>query len=596
MRYAGITRVVPAVPKIVRFALVLLPAAAFVVAAAVYLPGRWNERPTEVATPADTGRIVVVMVFDQMRGDYPQRWKHLSDAGGFAHVERDGVWYANAHLPYSCSATGPGHASIGTGLPPSVHGVIENEWYDRKRNGAVLSVTPDRPSPRVPIRSDGNSAGFAPDQLLTSGLGDHLKRERPGSRVFSLALKDRAAVLMGGKNPDGVYAFDTDVGLFHTAARYRDTPHPWVTAFNKRAEADKWFNKQWERLKPEAVYTTAVGPDDAPGETRFDRDVKTGGRVGYGPTFPHPLNIDDQKEPGKRYYERLEASPFGNELLAELAWECITREGLGTGGRTDLLYLGFSANDMIGHKWGPDSHEVLDCTLRADKLIAGTVAALDDRFGPGRWTLIVTADHGVCPLPERWANERPDAERFDPRTELDPKTMGEMLDEKFGPLGNDWRAWFAETGRIQYPNIYLNHAAIERGGVKVADVSAALAKWVANRPHVETAFTRTELLGPTSADTLTRRCQWGYHTDRGGDVYVVPKAYCLPTGVASLGTSHGTPHPYDTHVPLFAVGAGVPKLGKRDEAVSSLLVGPLICKGLGVSPPATVTEKLPAGW
>lgn len=581
---------VPAVPKFLRLTLVLIPTATFGVVAAIYLPTRWNDRP------AGGGRLVVVMVFDQMRGDYPQRWKPLLDAGGFAEMERNGVWYANSHLPYSCSSTGPGHASIGTGLPPSVHGIIENDWYDRKRNGNVQSVTPDRPSPRVPTRSDGVTHGFAPDQLLADGIGDHLKRERPTSRVFSLALKDRAAVLMGGQHPDGVYAFDTDVGEFHTAARYRDTPHPWVVDFNKRAQADKWFSKQWERLKGEVVYTAAVGPDDAPGESRYEKDSKTGGRIGYGSSFPHPLNIDGQKQPTKRYYERLEASPFGNELLAELAWECISGEQLGTDGRTDLLFVGLSANDTIGHKWGPDSHEVLDCTLRTDQLIADTVRRLNERPGPGRWTLIVTADHGVCPLPERWAAERPDAERFDPRSELAPDTMGRMLNEKFGPVGTNPMAWLATTNRMQFPHVYLNHTSIESHGVKVTDVATALVKWAANRPHMEAAFTREQLLGPPSADPLTRRCQWGYHAARGGDVYVVPKPHCLPTGVASLGTSHGTPHGYDTHVPLFAVGAGVPKLGRREEVVSSLLVGPVICKGLDVAPPAGVTEKLPAGW
>lgn len=582
------------VPKPLRIALVLLPTAAFAVFAVITLQPRWNDRPPP-SQAADSGHIVVVMVFDQMRGDFPQRWKGLFDAGGFARIERDGVWYANAHLPYSCSATGPGHASIGTGLPPSAHGIIENEWYDRKRGGLVLSVTPDRPSPRVPTRSDGLTIGFAPDQLLADGLGDHLKRDRPDSRVFSLALKDRAAVLMGGKKPDGVYAFDTDVGEFHTAGRYRDTPHPWVTEFNKRGHADKWFSKQWERLKPEDVFTAGVGPDDAPGETQYVRDVG-GGLVGYGSTFPHPLNIDGRKEPTKRYYERLEASPFGNELLAELAWECVLKEGLGANGHTDLLFLGFSANDTVGHKWGPDSHEVLDCTLRADKLVAGTIDALNDRFGPGRWTLIVTADHGVCPLPERWVKERPDAERFDPRVELDAESVGQMLNEKFGEIGPRPTEWFADGGRSHYPHIYLNHAAVEKHGVKVSDVASALAKWVANRPHIEAAFTREQLLGKPSIDPLTRRCQWGYHPDRGGDVYVIPKPYCLPMGVASLGTSHGTPHEYDTHVPLFAVGASVPKLGKRDEAMNSLILGQIICKALGVTPPAALPEKLPAGW
>ncbi|MCU0705822.1 MAG: alkaline phosphatase family protein, partial [Fimbriiglobus sp.] len=532
-------------PKFVRVALALLPTAAFVVVAAVYLPAHWNDRPTDAPAaasdrqaPANPGRLVVVMVFDQLRGDFPVRWREQLDLGGFSGMERDGVWYADTHLPYSCTSTAPGHASIGTGQLPSVHGIIENEWFDRKRGGKVQNITPERPSARVPTRTDGNTDGFAPDQLLIDGLGDHLKRAKPDSRVFSLALKDRAAVMMGGKKPDGVYAFDTDVGRFHTAARYRDTPHPWAEEFNDTGAADAWFKKEWERRKPAAVYDAAVGPDDAPGETRYEKDGKTGGRVGYGSTFPHPLNIDGRTEPTKRYYERLEASPFGNELLWEFARKCITVERLGTNGRADLLFLGFSANDVIGHKWGPDSHEVLDCTIRTDELIRQAREWLDAHVGVGRWSLIVTADHGVCPFPERTTASNPEAERFDPRPELDP-------------------AWFADGGRYHLPHIHLNHAAIEAQGLKVLDVAAAVAKWAANRPHVEAAFTRTELLAKPSADPLISRCQYGYHSGRGGDVYVVTKAFCVPMGIASLGTTHGSPHSYDTHVPLYAVGAGV---------------------------------------
>jgi hypothetical protein len=399
---------------------------------------------------------------------------------------------------------------------------------------------------------------------------------------------------MGGKTANGVYAFDTVVGQFHTAARYRDTAHPWVEEFNKSERPDAWFTKEWERLKPEAVYTKAVGPDDAPGETRNERTLD-GKLMGYGTTFPHPLNIDRVKEPGQRYYDRLEASPFGNDMLWQLAQECIRYENLGTDRRVDLLFLGFSANDTLGHKWGPDSHEVLDCTLRTDRLIAGAIPWLDEQVGRGKWTLIVTADHGICPLPERWAKERPDAERFDPRIELALELMGEVLDERFGKMDGGPRGWFAGGVGLLYPNVYLNHAAVEKHGVKVSDVAAALAKWAANRPHVEAAFTREQLLGRASDDPLTRRCQSGYHPDRGGDVYAVTKAYCLPTGATSLGTSHGSPHPYDTHVPLFAVGSGVPKLGRQQEEVSSLVLGAVICKALGITPPAGV-ETPPAGW
>jgi hypothetical protein len=367
-----------------------------------------------------------------------------------------------------------------------------------------------------------------------------------------------------------------------------------VTEFNRKEYSDGWFTKKWERLLPAEKYEVA-GSDDAEGEPEYANDA-FGGLSGYGRTFPHPMNIDGQKTPGGRYYSRLETSPFGNDLLWQFAEACVTGEKLGTGGRTDLLFVGFSATDLIGHAWGPDSHEVLDATLRSDRLVKAMQTSLDEKVGPGRWTLIVTADHGICPLPERWAKERPDAERFDPRVELDAEAMGTLLNEKFGEIDPDPRTWFVEGGRSYFPNLYLNHSAVRAHGVKVEDVATVLAKWAGNRPHVEAAFTRAELLGKPSADPLTRRCQSGYHPDRGGDVYCVTRAYCLPTGTASLGTSHGSPHEYDTHVPLFAVGAGVPKLGKRDEPVSSLVLGPIICKLLGIDPPAELPEKLQAGW
>jgi hypothetical protein len=581
-------------PRVLKALLVLIPTAALVVAGVSY----WNSLGglTESPPPASagSGRLVVVAVFDQLRGDYPDRWAKLCGPNGFARFARDGVSYRHAHLPYSCSSTAPGHASIGTGVPPSVHGVVENIWYDRGRQTPLAAVTGLRRSERVPQRGPADDIGVTPDQLLVEGIGDRLKKAMPTSRVFSLAIKDRAAVLLGGKKPDGAYCFDTLAGEFHTTTYYRDTPHPWVTTFNESQAADRWFAKRWDRLRDEPAYTAAVGPDDALGETQFERDFRTGGKVGYGPTFPHAMNIDGQPKPNKRYYDRLESSPFGNELLWAFAKSCIDAERLGTG-TTDLLFLGFSSNDLIGHKWGPDSHEVLDATLRTDELLGEMIDHLDKTLGRDRYTLIVTADHGICPLPEAAVKDHPEAARFDPRAEFGPDGLGQVLNQTFGPLDPTGRGWFEWIDRDYSPHVYLNRKAIKSHGADPDAVAEFVAKWAANRPHMLAAIPASTLAGPPSADPLVRKSQLGYHPDRCGDVYLIPKPHCLPMGVASVGTNHGSPHPYDTHVALMAIGAGVPKAGEVADPVNSLIATGMAAVALGLDRPAGWVD-LPAGW
>ena len=103
---------------------------------------------------------------------------------------------------------------------------------------------------------------------------------------------------------------------------------------------------------------------------------------------------------GPKYHEALANSPFGNDLLLEFAKACVDAEALGTRDVPDLLVVSFSSNDLIGHTWGPDSQEVMDVTLRSDAIMADLLAHLDRRVGKDHYLLAVTADHGVCPMPE----------------------------------------------------------------------------------------------------------------------------------------------------------------------------------------------------
>jgi hypothetical protein len=541
--------------------------------------------------PSGAPKLVVLAVFDQMRGEYPARWAAHYGPGGFERVKREGAWFSACYIPYACTSTGPGHASLVTGAPPSVTGIVENEWYDRATAARMYCCQPKRPYDLVPpvppeLGKPGRGAanGFSPERLLAETVGDALRAARPASRVFSLSIKDRTAVLMGGQKPSGAYCFDTRDGLFHTGAFYRpDGPHPWVAEFNAAKPATKWFDAAWDRFKPDLDYAQFSGRDDAPGEAV--------GFNGQGNVFPHPLK-GKLAAPAKPYYDALECSPFGNELLLALAQKCVTAERLGRGDAPDLLLLSFSSPDLAGHQWGPDSQEMFDMMLRTDKVVADLLAFLDAEVGAGKYALVLTADHGVCPLPELESSKAkyPAAERR-PLAEL-VTGLQRALNEIYG--GPD-TAWFEAFDDGTWPWVYLNHKAIEARKLRVEDVATVARDWLAGRPHIETALTRRDIDDRESprANPFAQQAGLAYHSDRCGDVIVIPKPGVLVTSYKG-GTSHGSPHAYDAHVPLMLFGAGVPALGERKERVSSLAVAPALARALGIDPPKDALVAPPA--
>jgi len=553
--------------------LILSPAFALVAAGVVFLVRQFDDTP--VAPPDEAGgRLVVVVVFDQFRGDYLTRWSKLFGPDGFEKLKADGVWYSDAHIPYAVTTTGPGHASIATGLTPSVHGVVDNAWFDRTSAKPVYCATGVRSYDRVPSLGGPDPAaggGQSPDRLLVGGVGEALVAENRG-RVFSLALKDRSAVILGGKSPTGAYWFDSGTGQFATSGFYRDRLPPWAEAFNAGKPAARLAGAEWNRLLDPAVYEATAGPDAGAGE-------------GTANLFPHRAPAD------AKTYDALVASPAGNDLLWEFAQAAIDAEGLGQRGGTDLLLLGFSANDLVGHAYGPDSHEVLDVTLRSDRLVADLVAKLAAKLGADRLSVIVTADHGICPVPERARAAHPEAQRFDPAAVYAP--LNAVLDARFG-AGDAPATW---VERIDYPWLTLNARQIASRGLDPAAVERVAAEWAANRPEVAlAAFPRSLLAGPTLAEPFARAAQLSFHPDRCGDVFLLTVPYTYPSGKLASGTTHGSPHAYDTHVPVVAFGVNVPKLGERGGRVSSLLVAPIVAHCLGLDPLPGRPERLPPEW
>lgn len=565
--------------KTLKTILVLTPTLALLAAGVWYL--NQPEAPTEHSgdpAAAEGGRLVVLVVFDQMRGDYLERWSGAFSRDGFERLKREGVWYANCLLPYACSATAPGHASLSTGVTPSVHGIIENYWYDRVKGSTVFATADEKFFPRVPAGLD-RGPGLAPTQVLAPTLSEALKAGTDGKgRLFSLAIKDRAAVLLGGKEPTGVYCFDN--GEFHTSTWYRDRLPAWVEQFNRSGVANQWAGQSWARLGNASEYDQIAGRDDQPGE------------YAQVPTLPRRIPPS-----GPEYYTQIEASPFGNQLLWEFAKAAIDAEKLGANGTSDILALSFSPNDIIGHLFGPDSHEVLDVTIRSDRLIAEMIDYLDNKIGRDRYTLLITADHGIAPLPEVVMAKDHDAGRI-AAIEL-IAGLDEALDETFGKPDGVPGRWVEGEFKITKPWVYLNQRLIQSIGVPFETVEAYAAKWLANREHTQTTFRRTNLLSGLclpEEKPLFDLVRNSFHPQRSGDIYIVQKPYLQLTGRAGLGVDHGSVHEYDRRIFAMALGARVPKSGRQDAPFNWLCIPAMVCKVLSIEPPAKAARQLPDGW
>lgn len=533
-------------------------------------------------------RLAVLLVFDQMRGDFVDRWRPLFGPDGFQRIQSQGAWFTACHYPYGRTTTGPGHASILSGTCPDRHGIVDNGWYEN--GGAAYCAgspryefVPDAPYLRAK-KDVGN-----PDRMLAETVADSLKAQRPGSKVFGLSLKDRSAILPTGKRPDGAFWFDRQ---FVTSTYYGNHLPAWVERFNASGAADAWFGKDWTRSRSDVDYPKWSGDDAGPGEGSGVQVREGKGKVWkQGVGFPHP-NTGGKDKPNKEYYDALANSPFGNELLLQFAKECVTAEGLGADDVPDLLVVSFSSNDLIGHTWGPDSQEVLDVTLRSDAVVAELMRFLDAKVGAGNYLVGITADHGSCPLPEASRARGRDAKRVDPNTIV--AAVEKHLTGKFGPplaTGDKKPSWFAAT---LVPWLYFDAKALAAAGTNRDAAAATVAEFLATDPSVVRAVTRTELeaRGP-GADPLVALVKRSYYPGRSGDVYVLMREWDLPSGATGTGTTHGSPYEYDRHVPLMVYGPGVGG-GALAEPTTPQAMAAIFAKWLGVRPPRKADFPLPA--
>ena len=512
---------------------------------------------------ADSPRLLVTVVVDQLRADYLQVFnKHWRN--GFRTLLDQGMVFENARYPYLVTITCAGHATIGTGALPHRHGMINNTWWQREER-VLIGCSSDPATTDItygrPIRL-GNSA----KHLLTPTLADELRAQKPGARVVSVSMKARSAISLAGRAADAVVWFDDPSGSWATSKAFAAGPVPAVKEFVEKNPYEKDLGRVW---------TLSGSPD-----SYVNRDAGVGERppVGWNGLFPHPINgrggIDAQ------FFALWQATPLADAYLGRLAASLVDSFKLGQREGTDFLGVSFSVLDDVGHAFGPESREVEDILRQLDVTLGALIAHLDAKVGRAKYVLALSADHGVAPMPIPPRGGRVATEDVRERVE-------DALRTAWGP-----REKGTYVDAVNFTDVYFAEGVYEKLRAN-ATLMASVMKSVEEIPGVLRVL-RTDQLSDASRDPMIRSAALSYFNGRSGDLMVVPKEYWFMSPRAVMATTHGSPYEYDTHVPVILFGGSI-KAGRSKASVTPADIAPTLADLAAVKLPMAEGKALLGG-
>ncbi len=506
-------------------------------------------------------KLVVVIVIDQFRGDYLERYRDQFGDGGFRVFLEHGANFTDCNYDYANTRTAPGHATLFTGSYTSGHGIIANEWWDPQKKKRVTSVE-DNTTKLVGIESAG--PGASPHNLMSDTLGDELKLATGGkARVFAVSLKDRAAVLPAGFSGDAAYWIDPKTGDWITSTYYRPDLPEWVRNFNGSHRAEKYMNREWK-----------------------DSD----GNI-LGSTAPRTATNKNKDAEPAAFYQVVGSTPFANDYQLEFAKELVLYEKLGAGAATDLLVISLSANDILGHQVGPDSPQMRGMALDLDRSLAEFFTFLGHQIGLANVWMALSADHGIAPLPDFAKTLRL------PAANLDAKALREQVNSLLAKKYAEQSSSFSKAHdrkaeyvlEIDYPLVWLNGEAFTSAGnaegVAELDTGEALV-----RAGLAGYFTKWQLAHASSIPNTETGRRYAHSYSPEGGWYVIGIPYPFQVGITK-GTDHATPFSYDTHVPLAFYGLAFQPGTYRTHA-EPVDLAVTLASLLGINAPAAATGRV----
>ncbi|MCC2634834.1 MAG: sulfatase-like hydrolase/transferase [Ramlibacter sp.] len=510
--------------------------------------------------PADRPKLVVLFVIDGLPQRQVTAYRDQLAPDGFARFLDRGSWFSDAHYGYAFTVTGAGHAAVLTGAYPHRTGIIGNEWSDVV-TGQPVYCTGDTSATYI-----GNATkpldGTSPRNMKVETVGDVLRGIDPRAKVIALSGKDRGAILPGG-HKGTAYMFMSGSGQFASSTYYMQRHPAWVDQWNAARPADRYFKTEWKPLLPDAAYARSL-PDNQPW---------------FGPrggALPMTMGARADDQPGPNFYAGLLASPFGDALTLDFARAAIAGEQLGADDVPDILSISLSGHDYVNHRWSAESRLSHDHFLHLDRMLQAFFAELDRSVGSDNYVAVLTADHGFMPAPETSLAQGRAAGRVSSSQLLAHVNTG--LEAKFG-VPRLARSLSASA-------IVLDRKLLAERSLELDAVAEVARDAAAAHPQVVAAYTRRELrTGNRAGAPFFDPMRLTWKADVSGDVQLALKPYWMFGSSSSIAT-HGSPHPYDTHVPIMAWGPRWVRAQAVDRRVEVADIAPTLARILRVPAPA----------
>ncbi len=525
---------------------------------------RRRDKNSEQTQTTTAPKLIVGIIVDQMRYDYLTRfWNHYG-VGGFKRLAEQGFNAKNHHFNYAPTSTGPGHTSVYTGATPSSHGIIGNNWYDKEIDKSVYCASDDSYNS---IGTSTDAGKMSPHRMLTTTITDQLRlHTQMRGKTIAIALKDRGAVLPGGHTANAAYWFEgDDVGKWITSSYYMQALPKWVTDFNTSGKVQS-YKKAWTTLKNISSFIES-GVDNNNYEGLFETET--------APVFPHstPNLLNKSKD-----FEIIKYTPWGNSLTTDFALAALENEKLGTDTDTDFLAISYSSTDYIGHKFGVNSKEIQDTYLRLDLDLQRLLNTLDSKVGAGKYTVFLTADHGAINVPAYLKDQKIPAgylNNKETRTKFN-----EFLTYTYGTTDL--------IKNVSNNQVFFDRKVINNLDMDLEDVQEEIALELLSYGDMNKAYTGYQMWKNEYTRGIPYILQNGWHQKRSGDVLLVPKPAYI--SYPKMGSTHGSPMIYDTHVPLLFYGNGI-KRGSTVNRTEIPDIAPTLATMLGIAFPNGTTGK-----